>query len=1160
MYDPDEYLRRINAKLATLGGGGQLPASADQQSMIDSVISGGLTGLQYLGETLDKPMRAIRGTINGMTDLAQGESYEDANFGGGLLNLIPFSDTMQLTDASKAVYGRDMLENVGLADQNQEGLGGGNWSLLDPSSYGNIDLADAAGDLAGFGIDLINVPLLTGTKAVTNSGRALKNAGVLDDAVINAGFNMGRRAGRSAVKSGTVDDAVRLASEINPKAADNLANYAKVNKLDMADLANQRVGYTAGVWNPFAAEGITPLDPVLDAISSVTPQSIKKGATFVRDFAEKNDFTNTLRKAFDPSAREFSTFEDQTQIGPLLRRNEDLSRNASREFMGSLVNDLGGMPERRATLEQMGRGDITSGMYRLMELDEPSLMQSGIPGIADLLPVKQRFHDYMDNLTANSEAMGIPSKTLEDDYVDYMSRKVLGKKSADPKDSMSLGVNDPGNMLRSDYLKNVPGGTAMLRKLAKETADETDPMVIEQMAGSILNNNTVQGQQQAANIAKFLVGLDPEIRKAGVYADPVGAIGARVGGGNLAQARAKTLQRVLDPNGPFAGQAGDPSVSNLLNRLGYDQSIVNNTNLTLNKATADDLLSASSKWTGPSAFDDSMLGFLDPFNNLFSALNTNVNPGFSVRNRISGAVSNFLNGGTAPLTATDGSGLAKSLVTDTPLTAEQEALARSLPGVEDSMRRMMNLAPGTPLPPQASELVPNALRELGHTALGPLNQEGKSLEHLVSATANGVQSPESVMDIGMLGGQSGDKAFSWGDYANAWKPTSMQSINPLAIEGVPQYGLKGKVQTATEFAPSKAGNVLDSRVESMNRAGPLFDRLLQGMPLDEAAKQVNASQISYAANNFTNFENEIMKRLVPFYKFQKGNMTNLVSDLAENPGGRRASLYKGIPATQRVAGTNDDPLPPHVRESIGLPLGTSADGTIRALTGLGLAEEALPAFIDPRSPVGLGTDTLYEMMGSLNPLIKAPIEAVTGKSLFQKGVMGPKDTADLDPTLSRIALNVQDTLNNLGVMDGKPLTEYQLKSMTGLPTIEAAVANSPFAKMTRLLRVMTDPRKNPEWAGGTDTMPLPLASAANLLSGLRVSDVPINSQEKALSEMIQQAYQDKLGARTMSRPYVPQYIKEGMSPEMLQQDEAFQSVLNLIDQRRRQRKQAQMGM
>lgn len=100
-----------------------------------------LDSLGYLGETLDKPGAAVRGLLAGRPDQ--------------LLNLVPFSDTMGLTDPSQRTYGRDLLEKAGVLDANQEGF---DW-----------------GDVAGFGVDLATDPL--NWVGLGMAGRTAKTAG-----------------------------------------------------------------------------------------------------------------------------------------------------------------------------------------------------------------------------------------------------------------------------------------------------------------------------------------------------------------------------------------------------------------------------------------------------------------------------------------------------------------------------------------------------------------------------------------------------------------------------------------------------------------------------------------------------------------------------------------------------------------------------------------------------------------------------------------------------------------------------------------------------------------------------------------------------------------------------------------------------------------------
>ena len=128
-----------------------------------SLLQSGLGLLEVIGRTLDKPGAAARGTIHGITDLMQGDPTPE--WGGGLLNLIPLSDTFEITKPENRVSGRDLLENVGVLRKNKPGLFN--------------SLADAGGDVAGFATEVVTDPLFwmsgpLGT--LTKAGQATKAA------------------------------------------------------------------------------------------------------------------------------------------------------------------------------------------------------------------------------------------------------------------------------------------------------------------------------------------------------------------------------------------------------------------------------------------------------------------------------------------------------------------------------------------------------------------------------------------------------------------------------------------------------------------------------------------------------------------------------------------------------------------------------------------------------------------------------------------------------------------------------------------------------------------------------------------------------------------------------------------------------------------------
>ena len=119
----------------------------EEQSLLGTVMG----GVQYVAEMLDKPGSAVRGLLAGRP--------------GEAANLIPFSGTFGLTDASQRTKGRDLLEQWGVAGRNQPGL------FNSPGDF--------AGDVGGFLLEVMLDPLWAVSGPLGAVAKAGKGAGTL---------------------------------------------------------------------------------------------------------------------------------------------------------------------------------------------------------------------------------------------------------------------------------------------------------------------------------------------------------------------------------------------------------------------------------------------------------------------------------------------------------------------------------------------------------------------------------------------------------------------------------------------------------------------------------------------------------------------------------------------------------------------------------------------------------------------------------------------------------------------------------------------------------------------------------------------------------------------------------------------------------------------
>lgn len=135
-----------------------------------------LDALGWVGESLSKPGAAVRGLLAGRPDQ--------------LMNLVPFSDTMGLTDASQRTSGRDLLRQWGAVGQDD------NWGNF----AGGMALEAATDPLTYFGGFLAK-------QALGGAGKAASQLGNL----------RGARGGMAMAHG--VDDAGRAASIVGGSPA-----------------------------------------------------------------------------------------------------------------------------------------------------------------------------------------------------------------------------------------------------------------------------------------------------------------------------------------------------------------------------------------------------------------------------------------------------------------------------------------------------------------------------------------------------------------------------------------------------------------------------------------------------------------------------------------------------------------------------------------------------------------------------------------------------------------------------------------------------------------------------------------------------------------------------------------------------------------------------
>jgi hypothetical protein len=302
-------------------------------------------------------------------------------------------------------------------------------------------------------------------------------------------------------------------------------------------------------------------------------------------------------------------------------------------------------------------------------------------------------------------------------------------------------------------------------------------------------------------------------------------------------------------------------------------------------------------------------------------------------------------------------------------------------------------------------------------------------------------------------------------------PQSLEEAKPWNIAGV--AGGNEDI-----FAPVRAGRELSTESHAQDRLATFAAKLSQGYTPEAALQEVKTAHFDFA--NMTDFEKSTMKRVIPFYNFMRQNVPFLVKELTENPGGKLATIMKGVGRAQ-----GDEPgfTPGAISSGIAVKMGEEENGQQRYLSHLGLGFEDLGNLLGPSGPIS-----------ALNPLIKEPIEAATGRQLISG-----RPIADLHSRISDIT------------------------GVTPPPQLENLLMNSPAGRFITSASTGVDTRKDL------------LTRAVNLGTGARISDQDVDVQRR-------RAVLDAITSQ-LHGPGIGRYEDVTVKPDQFQNLDPFQQHL-----------------
>lgn len=171
----------------------------------------------------------------------------------------------------------------------------------------------------------------------------------------------------------------------------------------------------------------------------------------------------------------------------------------------------------------------------------------------------------------------------------------------------------------------------------------------------------------------------------------------------------------------------------------------------------------------------------------------------------------------------------------------------------------------------------------------------------------------------------------------------------------------------------EAADALGSRVENLNRLPIFIEELAKHGDPQRAVKQVFKYHFDYSLEAYSTVEREVFQRLIPFYRFMRGNVPLQLETLF-NQTGKQTALLKTM---RELGGGQDDDKPDWLQRKFSIKVD---DPTIAKLLGAEKGEKlylTLPfAFAD------LGNLEPKMLLNASSPLIKVPAELIFNKELF----------------------------------------------------------------------------------------------------------------------------------------------------------------------------------
>jgi hypothetical protein len=1004
----------------------------------------------------------------------------------------PIDQLVTPFSSSNRTTGRELLRQYGLVGRGD--------------TYANF----AAGLAAEIALDPLTY-LTFGGSALSKAGRVAKNAGLLDEATRAAGRGLNPIGPRQFRVSKSLDDLMDMEEVMkrNPGAKQRLEDAAKGMGTTLEAIRAEKLGGNIGLGLPFKEASVARNLPF-------AAESVARGLDVAGEAIRYSAPVRAGAAAFSRATKGVLGTEAQRFVPDIIQREKEAISSA-RATIATTASEIDKSKffdiEHYARTNQVGVEEATKEIR-----NRASEVQKHLEGIEANVP--EELIPHLDSMTASLKDLRdrellahLKSDDLQDVFLkEYFPRMrfFFEKGKARAPGSKLFPTTHPSQLARKEFLKDNPGGTDVLNKISLDEEisgfahrfDRTGKLPqaeIDRLA-SVLESKYFGHLAADANfkqLARWAANLDPKHVETGIPAfemNPLKPMLARMEHGERAIVAARGAMEFIADN---AGITGDYSASQLLKEL------------KLTEGAGDELLKKMS----------ARMEGVDDIESLF------------VPSQIAEDVKKFVNGFTTPesvgpfVRAID----AFTNAFKAGVTALWPAFHVRNFGSGQFQNWIADAFDFKSLTEADSLVRGQEIKGLGESIWGEA-PEGSSRTRLTDGEATEklrqeVFAHQVVHAREGISGEAISNALAGNLRVPGSSPTSLLGVpfqTPAPVHTTLGERINPLNVASNVFTPSRVGHDVSQYVEGLNRVAPYINLRKKGWSPAAAADRVAQVQIDYQSRAATD---SFTRRLFPFFTFTRGVIPFTLEQVLQRPGGRLGQTVRAVNRSRDP----DDLTPDWVASSTAIPLGELPDGSRRFLSSLGLMFENPLEFLDGGMR-GAGLETLER----LNPLLKMPLEMSSGQSFFKRGPFGGRDLESLDPTIGRTISNVRQMLG------GEPVERPEPFISKGF---EFLASNTPFARLLSSARTLSDPRKG---LAGT---------AANLLTGMRVTDVSPAAQDRVLRDRAQDALR-KFGSRTFTKSYIPVETMLGLPPEQQREAMEYNAVIANISERVKERKLA----